>query len=279
MSNKLKISNQEWIVKTRSEVQALPVKALNCITHDSVENRLGLLRELSSPKRPSLKRAIVKAARSEQGESDRLFKVLALLDEYYEPRKVEAANEEVVPYLAHFKHEGIVYHLPKPNGNDMTLEEWTIAVSSFENYLKTDDINLLLRVVATISRPLRSRWERAQRDYDGYPRIPFNEETIPDAEEELADIEPGIAYACVDFLSCMNQLLELRYPLLFSGAVSDGPNWGWFGTIISLAGDTIERMDSVKKMNLHLACVYMTKKRMEQQAYERQLEDIKKGRK
>ncbi|MEL6850501.1 MAG: hypothetical protein AAFP92_18415 [Bacteroidota bacterium] len=280
MPNKVRIGQKTWQVSSLEEVAVIPIQALNLIAFDSVENRLALLYFLSSPKRPSIKRALVQAARQEAGESDRIFKVIQILDPFYQARKVATPQEEVSPLISSFTHEGIKYHLPKPDGNDMTLEEWTVAITSLEQYSKTSDEGKLMMVVASICRPYRSSIERESKDFDGYPREHFNEELLPALIEDLAGLKIGIVHACIDFLSRMSQLLALRYPLLFEGESTEGPNWGWVGTIIALSGDEIERMAVVKKMNLHQACVFMTRKRLDHKAYERQLEEIrKKGRK
>lgn len=260
-------NNQYQLPGSWAEISPSQYKRVGTYLHaDSNECRAGALLRLFRGKRRLRLSRDLEAVGSQEGiESNVLWQILSMLDFMFQRERVQARSE-VHPTLASFRHRGTTYLLPQHSLNDMTIGEWADVQARFAQYEQTKLPEHLMQVVASICRPSKPAKVRRSAEYDGYPRIAFNPETVQRRARKLEGVGPHVIHAVFDYLMRAAELLRKRYGIMFEGPrKTGGPNFGWYGQILSVAeAGVFGDEDKVKRMLIHRVCLYTCKKILDQ---------------
>lgn len=208
------------------------------------------------------------------------FEVIALADliAWMWDRQVEDPHQDVVPWVDSFTHQGITYLLPEPSFNDFTMDEWAHVDTHLLmlSHQPEKAEHHILNLTATICRPAKHQNSLLSEDFNGYPRLDFNPETVGRRYEAFKEAPAWVSVAALDYCLRGRQLISKRYAVLFDGDSSDGPGFGWKGLMLNVAEAGVFGMESqVKKTNVHEVLLYCSKKRIEMQQMERKMEEAR----
>ena len=210
----------------------------------------------------------------------KIVEIARLLTFLRERQKVQEAEDEIEPLVKSFRHKGTRYYFPEKSLNDVTVGEWmwaeVIIKKIQEEPHKAEEH--LPTLLAVLCRPHRPKRERQANDFDGYPRIAFNPERIPVLEKKMKGVSPWVFYILQDYVSRCQEMLNLRYGVIFQGQKSEGLNLGWKGVVISVAEANIFGTERhVMKENIHNVCLYLAKKIIEKKEMDKKLEEIRRN--
>lgn len=271
----LKISRRGWFGRTQR--RALPsswdevpqARLLFCLRH-----LFALEREVAMPLiLADLLRIPVRSLRHFDRDD------LAALFYHLEWMKLEAVP---VPVIRSFTHKGITYHLPADKFSNGVCMEYPLADEFYGKYLEADkeDKSALLKLTATLCREAKTDEAEIQRTGD--IRIPLN--SRPELEARAMRLEGlPLEYqiAVLLYFAGVKALIHKVYgKVLFDNdeeseadkpaRKKSGTLFGWWGVYMDLAGD-ITKLDKVHQTNFHTTCMYLVKRRREQQEAEMQM--------
>jgi hypothetical protein len=230
-----------------------------------------LCAELSLAKASPITKAValwhlVPGARSvlKQVDDYILYEISQCLGWIWESRPVEA-DTDVTPMIQWFHWNGKRYYLPRASLLDVTIEEWTYVDLYLQEMMEEETREEgLIGLAATICRQRRSWWARHRHDFDGYPRIEFNPETIEDREKAFRTLPAFVLVAVQDFIMRSAEMLRLRYEPVFSGPASGGLDLGYTGLQINMADSGIfGTLRETRKANIHDVLLFAMKRELD----------------
>lgn len=268
--NALKIGNhnftfpQSWKEVTRKQYKNIAP----WIMIDTSANRTIVMMSLVQEKPKELKKALENVIKTHDHESNVAWQILRLMDFAYYTRKVDPTSKiqelrEVAPIIPDFKYKGVTYLLPKHNLFDTTINEWTYINAYLKGFLNNKPENII-KLVATICRPSKGKKEMNSEEFDGFPRITFNPETIDRRAEKLENVPMYVKHAVLDYVLRSGEFLKKRYGVMFKGQSSDGNSYGWEGSITQLAESGVFGTEvQVRNTLIHKCCRYISQKIIE----------------
>ena len=183
-------------------------------------------------------------------------------------------QSHISPWIQEFKYKKTTYILPLPNMDDVTVNEFAY-INMYLDMVAEGDAEAIYGLAALICRPLKSKKERTQINYNGQPRIQFNPDLID--VEKFKKAPECILWNVYDFCLRAQLMIHKRYEIIFSGEKSKGPNFGWLGMVMNIAETgTYGKAKEVEQESLHTICIYTTRKILEQKRHQEELENIKK---
>lgn len=205
---------------------------------------------------------------AEPVESLRPLEVLALADPILYPPPPATRKDRVQALVPDIWHRGRRYLWPEPGLGDVLLGEWAFAAEMMQRVRSQGaqgeaDLRML---TAGLLRPRRSARERRARDWDGISRVAWNPQHIEARLRAQRGLPDWAHLVTLDYVGRAGKWLEVSFPRLFRGEVSSGPNWGWPGTIMNLAGDRPQDIAETETLPLLTVCTYLYKRLADQQA-------------
>ena len=243
--------------------------ALERLRLETTRARMRVLARLVPRKAQKLLKQVDGVAMAELGD---------LMKWIWNEKEVEGLDS-IKPLVRGFRYRRQYYAFPQEDFADVTIEEWAY-VSHEMQMLRNDPENsaeYLLNLVATISRPLRSKKERKAKLFDGYQREYFNPERVEQSVQRFKNIPAWVYAVAQDFCLRISQMIVLRYHDVFEGESSgtDG-GFGWPGMMMSVAeGGVFGNYDQVKQKNMHDILLYASKRAKEEKKRIAQLEKQK----
>lgn len=190
------------------------------------------------------------------------------------------ADDEVEPILTQYQKWGHKKFLfPKKSLNDVTVYEWAYIEYGLQKLLEApeDQAEGLAFLAAVMLRPRRPFREINAPGFDGYEREYFNPERIEAREKLFKNLPLYVAFAILDYVRQCQILLKARYHKIFEGPSSEGVNFGWEGSIMSVGETgTFGTRDETKRVNIHDFCFYLVKKKTEDEQQKKKLEELKR---
>lgn len=255
---------EKWGEVTRKQYKSIAP----WIMIDTSANRTIVMTKLVKEDPKELKKGLENVIEVHDQESNVAWQILQLMNFAYYTRKVDPTSKiqelrEVAPIITDFTYKGVTYLLPKHNLFDTTINEWAYVDAYLKGFLnnKPENIN---KLVATICRPAKSKKELKSEQFDGFPRITFNPETIDRRAEKLEKVPMYVKHTVLDYVLRSGEFLKKRYGVMFKGQSSDGNSYGWEGMITQLAESGVFGTEvQVRNTLIHKCCRYISQKIIE----------------
>ena len=181
-----------------------------------------------------------------------------------------------VPILESFTHHGIEYHLPRPNFEDGCAIEFPVADRFLEEYAATNDERELLKLVATLARPL----EHGQR-----AKL-LNRHEAETRAEMLRGLPLEISIAVMLYFVGVKEFVSKSYDKWLFGSDddddndefedADAPKFGWWGAYLGIAENgAFGNYEQVLQTNFHRIAMFLIEKKKENNRHKRMMEKQK----
>lgn len=201
-----------------------------------------------------LKESILREVESEQ---------LQVMYEHLQWVLTDSVDE---PIFTTFKHKFKTYCFPKAKMWNATGLEYALADEYYMNFVQEHDEDSLLKLAATLIRPIDKTKKGVDRADD--PRIALTSRTQVEESAKKFDKMPAevIHSALLFFTGCKEWVHKTYGQYIFeeSGSSKKDP-FGWYGVFFSLSeSGSFGTVEEVAQQNFHTICQYLMKKKMDE---------------
>jgi hypothetical protein len=164
-------------------------------------------------------------------------------------------TENKIPKLRFGFH---TYHGPQDVLKKIRAQEFFYVETFFIKYNRTKDENYLNALIAILYRPLKSKADRSEINYDGDAREKFNPHWVDGRIKKISRLKMEVKIAIyLYYLSCRSEF-ETRHPQMFTKEKSDEVSkLGWKALINEIAGNkfgTIEETYNAPMEEIFIEC-------------------------
>ena len=190
-----------------------------------------------------------------------------------------------------FTHKSIEYHGPESALLNISFDEFLSAISSYNAYSQTKDINDLNQLVATLYRPKKEdTYHNLLTNYDGDIRQEFYQSNVAIRANELNTLAPGIKLgiklffeACINYITNANDVSvhgnSIDLTVLFKGATTQEKSIGMLNVLFSLSETNVfGDMEKTGKQRYWTILLKLYQNHLDAEKQKTQLEDAKRNR-
>ena len=174
-------------------------------------------------------------------------------------------GDSAEPLLTSFLHRGVIYHMPRRDGENLRAQEYALAEGMLQALIANPDDRTLFLLVATYAREADPDKERAAARND--IRIPLlSRDQVEARATALEGLAPGYTSMVVAYAAGVQKLIHELYADFLFGSDGDGDeeprpgvlNLGWWGTFMRVAKQgTFGPLPQVHDAYLHDVCAYL----------------------
>lgn len=162
------------------------------------------------------------------------------------------------------------FYAPADSLENITIYELGMTFTLFENYIKAQQNKEEKKAMDLVNELIATLWRDGKFDtkenrlsaFQGDRRLPLlDHEGAVEKRKKLFQFLPeeGKQLIMFWFASCRQEIIQ-SYPNVFrasDGEEIGGNNYGWGGTLLSLA-DGLVNLDAISKQNAHNALTYLS---------------------
>lgn len=191
------------------------------------------------------------------GQADDIFDQFAFLFQECKLTKMLVGN---------FTHSGVWYYGPQDAFANVRVEEYGWWDKFLVDYCKTQDPKALDMAIACVFRPISLKKAFMPWKWKEDPRVPFNMYTVEKRADELLTLPSHIKHALfLQFIGIRNLKIASN-PRVFKKVESySGPDFGWLGVMIDLAGLQFGTIEQVKTSNTDIVLTFLEKSEIERE--------------
>lgn len=175
-----------------------------------------------------------------------------------------------MPLITEFEHQGITYHLPKPNFANCTALEFALSDDFFKKVAEKNDADALIKLTATICRP--SRTDAAEAIIVGDIRTPLlSRSEVEHRAKQLDGLDSAVQISVFLYFAGVKHyiaetygkhIFEERDPETEDNKTSQNAEpLGWWGIFMEMAQSPIH-LKAIHDMNFHTLCLWLVRNKI-----------------
>ena len=189
-----------------------------------------------------------------------------------------------------FTHKDIVYYGPDDALLNISFDEFLAAISSYNSFNKTQDINDLNQLVAALYRPEKPETDyNLLTNYDGDIRQEFYQTNVSQRAKELATLDPGTKLgiklffeACINYITSATDINvqgnSIDLTVLFKGKSSQEKSIGMLNVLFSLAETNVfGDKEKTGKERYWTILLKLYQNHLDAESQKKQIEDAKRN--